>query len=151
MNILRRMAHLRCPWLVLFLAFITTLLLVACDGTMPPATNSIGTPNTTTTRVTSTTAALATTAPAFEQVSIGTKSDGSFAFAATITIPKGTKVVWLNETSVLQAVTSDNGAFPSSGTFGPGHTYAVVFHTAGTFSYHCTRYPYMTAQVIVIG
>lgn len=144
MNKLQHMIHLRCTGFVLLLATVTTLILVACSGTIPPATSSTSTP------VTTVATATATTAPEIVQVSIGIQH-GSFAFAGTIVVPKGSTVRWLNETDALHTVTSDNGAFLGSGTFGRGQTYTVIFNTAGTFAYHCALHPYMKAQIIVTG
>ncbi len=73
----------------------------------------------------------------------------SYAFSpATITVPAGSTITWTNNDAVAHTVTSDNSAF-DSGTIPSSGTYSRTFPTTGTFPYHCTFHPYMTATVIV--
>jgi plastocyanin len=67
---------------------------------------------------------------------------------SSITISAGTTITWTNKDAVAHTVTSDSGLF-DSGTIGSGKTYSRTFDTAGTFSYHCSIHPAMTAKVIV--
>ena len=74
---------------------------------------------------------------------------------ATITVAAGTTITWTNNDSMPHTVTSDTGLFDSgtisgSGAYGAGGSYSYTFITAGTFPYHCTTHPMMTATVIVI-
>jgi len=74
---------------------------------------------------------------------------------SVITVIAGTRITWTNNDSFEHTVTSDTGLFDSgtisgSGAYGAGGSYSYTFITAGTFPYHCTTHPMMTATVIVI-
>jgi amicyanin len=74
----------------------------------------------------------------------------NFAFQPPeVTIKKGTLVTWVNEDSVGHTVTSNDGKFPSSGSFSKGESYQVQFNNPGTYTYHCTPHPYMKGTIIV--
>jgi plastocyanin len=74
----------------------------------------------------------------------------NFAFSpSNLPIKTGTKVTWTNNGSVSHTVTSDNGAFTSSGSISPGSIYEVTFSSAGTFHYHCSIHPSMTGTITV--
>jgi plastocyanin len=66
----------------------------------------------------------------------------------TLTVSVNTTVTWTNNDDVSHTVTSDNGLF-NSGSFAHVATYSHQFTTAGTYPYHCTIHPYMTATIIV--
>jgi plastocyanin len=72
---------------------------------------------------------------------------GSAYHAASITVKKGTKVVWTNKDDMPHTVTGA-GAFHSA-TIGPGKTYSFTFSKAGTFAYHCTIHQFMHGTVVV--
>jgi len=67
---------------------------------------------------------------------------------STITVAAGTTIKWTNKDLVAHTVTSDTGAF-GSGTLATGDTFTFTFTTAGSFPYHCTPHPTMTATVVV--
>lgn len=67
---------------------------------------------------------------------------------ASITVAAGTTITWTNKDAVIHTVTSDTNLF-DSGSIGTNGTYSRTFATAGTYSYHCTIHPTMTATVIV--
>jgi plastocyanin len=67
---------------------------------------------------------------------------------ATITVAVNTTIKWTNKDAVAHTVTSDNGLF-DSGTLVTGGTFSFTFTTAGTYPYHCTPHPAMTATVLV--
>lgn len=70
---------------------------------------------------------------------------------ATLMVPRGTKVVWINKTtSTSHTTTSDTGIW-DSGVLAPGAKFAHVFKTDGTFTYHCSIHTFMTASVVVSG
>ena len=72
-----------------------------------------------------------------------------FAFRPkTITVAKGTKVTWKNGGSVSHTTTSNKGLW-DSGALAPGAAFAHVFKKVGTFKYHCTIHPTMTAKIVV--
>lgn len=70
---------------------------------------------------------------------------------ATITVKKGTTVTWTNQDSVRHDITPDeeSDAFQGSELLSKGESYSFTFNTAGTYTYHCSPHPYMTAKVIV--
>ena len=73
----------------------------------------------------------------------------NYAFnPATLTIAANTTVTWTNKDGVGHTVTSDTGVF-ESGTLNTNGTFSYTFTTPGSYPYHCTPHPYMTATVIV--
>jgi plastocyanin len=66
----------------------------------------------------------------------------------TLAVSPGTTVVWLNRGPSQHTSTSDDGAW-DSGALNPGGTYAVLFNTAGTYTYHCAIHPQMVATIVV--
>ncbi len=72
-----------------------------------------------------------------------------FAFQpSTMTIPRGATVMWHNNAPTTHTVTSNTGAF-SSGNLAPGATFTHQFTQAGTYQYHCSIHPFMTATITV--
>ena len=67
---------------------------------------------------------------------------------ATITVQANTTIKWTNKDGVAHTVTSDSGLF-DSGSISNGGTYSHTFTTPGTYFYHCTPHPSMTASVTV--
>jgi plastocyanin len=73
----------------------------------------------------------------------------SYAFSpSTITVTAGTTITWKNYDNVAHTVTSDNGLF-DSGSIQQNATFTHTFDSTGTFAYHCTPHPMMTASVVV--
>jgi len=80
-------------------------------------------------------------------VTIITLKNGKFAFSpASISVAPGTIVTWVNNTQAPHTVT---GSSFGSGTINPGGSYSFKFTSGGSFAYHCSFHPYMTARVIV--
>jgi glucose dehydrogenase len=74
----------------------------------------------------------------------------NFAFSPqTITVAPGTRVVWTQKDSTAHTVSSNTGAWPDSGSLAQGKTFAHTFTKPGTYSYHCSIHPFMTAKVVV--
>lgn len=72
-----------------------------------------------------------------------------FAFSpATLNVKVGDTVTWTNQDSVGHSATADDGSF-DTGILAQGESNTVTFTEAGTFSYHCTPHPNMTATVVV--
>lgn len=65
-----------------------------------------------------------------------------------ITVAANTTITWTNKDGVAHTVTSNTGIF-DSGTINANGTYSHMFATAGTYPYHCTVHPAMTATVKV--
>jgi plastocyanin len=68
---------------------------------------------------------------------------------STITVAVNTTIKWTNKDPAVHTVTSDDGSFGSSGSLATNETFSFLFTTAGTYKYHCTPHPTMTATVIV--
>src|SRR5438270_3222605 len=74
----------------------------------------------------------------------------NFAFSPqTITVARGTTVVWTQKDSTAHTVSSNTGAWPASGSLAQGKTFAHTFTKPGTYPYHCAIHPFMTAKVVV--
>jgi plastocyanin len=67
---------------------------------------------------------------------------------STITVEANTTITWTNKDAVTHTVTSDTGLFDSGG-ISNGETYSQMFTAPGTYAYHCTPHPSMTATVKV--
>lgn len=65
---------------------------------------------------------------------------------SSITVAANTTVTWTNKDAVSHTVTSNNGTF-DSGLIGPNGTFSFKFTAAGSYQYHCTPHPSMTATV----
>ena len=73
----------------------------------------------------------------------------NFAFGpASLSVAAGTTVTWTNDDSAAHTATADDGTFDSS-SIAPGATFSQPFDTAGTFAYHCSIHPNMTATIEV--
>ena len=73
----------------------------------------------------------------------------NFAFGpASLSIASGTTVTWTNNDTTAHTATADDGSFDSS-NIAPGSSFSQAFDTAGTFAYHCSIHPNMTATIEV--
>ena len=73
----------------------------------------------------------------------------NFAFGpASLSVAAGTTVTWTNDDTAAHTATADDGSFDSS-SIAPGATFSQAFDTAGTFAYHCSIHPNMTATIEV--
>jgi len=74
---------------------------------------------------------------------------------ATVTIPKGTTVSWVNLDSTNHQVVNDaqgtiaQGALFTSNSLPKGAGYLFKFETPGTYQYHCSIHPSMKGTVVV--
>ena len=72
-----------------------------------------------------------------------------FSFSpSSVTVVVGDTVTWTNADAQSHTATADGGAF-DTGTIGGNASKAVTLTTAGTFAYHCTIHPAMTATLVV--
>ncbi len=73
---------------------------------------------------------------------------GSAFAPVNLTVAAGTTVQWTNKDNIAHTVTADDGSFGSA-HLANGGTFTQTFAAAGTYSYHCSIHPSMTAQVTV--
>jgi len=129
-------------------AIAAAALLAACAPTRPAAVN-----------LAPAAAVKPTEAPARPAAAIGAvarpKADGpqlqikDFAFAPKeITVPVGTTLTWTNKDSEPHTVTTTDKAIASK-AIDTDEQFAFEFDAAGTYTYHCSLHPYMTATVVV--
>ena len=72
-----------------------------------------------------------------------------FAFKpASISVPVGTTVVWVNEDSAPHIVADKTGKFRSQ-TLNKGDKFSQKFTQAGTVDYTCAIHPSMTGKIVV--
>jgi plastocyanin len=72
-----------------------------------------------------------------------------FAFEpATLRVPAGVTVTWVNQGPSPHTSTADDGTWDSP-TLTTNATFPRAFPTAGTFPYHCEPHPAMRATIIV--
>lgn len=73
----------------------------------------------------------------------------NFSFnPSSLTIRVGDTARWTNNDSAPHTITSDNNVL-NSPTLSTGQSFEFIFTTKGTFPYHCSIHPFMTAQIIV--
>lgn len=65
-----------------------------------------------------------------------------------LNVTVGTEVTWTSQGPHNHTVTFDSGGV-DSGNLVTGGTFKHTFDTAGTFTYHCTNHPVMTASITV--
>jgi plastocyanin len=66
-----------------------------------------------------------------------------------VSVKVGVTVVWTNTGAVAHTVTADDGKTFDSGSIDPKAVYALAPPAVGTFAYHCTFHPWMTATLVV--
>jgi len=67
---------------------------------------------------------------------------------ATVTVPVGTTIAWVNHDDEIHTVFSTTQAF-NSPAIETEETYSHTFSKPGTYAYFCTLHPLMTGTVIV--
>jgi len=66
----------------------------------------------------------------------------------TLTVPKGTTVVWLNRDDSPHRVAGTGGQFKSP-VLDTDENFSWTFTQAGEAAYFCTMHPHMTGKVVV--
>ena len=95
--------------------------------------------------------ALLICAPAVSAQDDMTVSIQDFSFnPGQITVAPGTTVTWTNEGPSPHTTTADDGSW-DSGTLQQGEDFSFTFDKPGTYTYHCSIHPDMTASVKVSG
>jgi plastocyanin len=69
---------------------------------------------------------------------------------ATLNVPMGTIVMWINKGNSTQDVISDSGIF-NSGNLTNGMSYNYTFNQSGSYPYHSSINPSMTGTIVVSG
>ena len=96
-------------------------------------------------------AALLIFAPAALAQDDMTVSIQDFSFnPGQITVAPGTTVTWTNEGPSPHTTTADDGSW-DSGELQQGEDFSFTFDEPGTYTYHCSIHPDMTASVKVSG
>lgn len=67
---------------------------------------------------------------------------------ASITVGKGSTIVWQNKDTVSHTVTAGDGSF-NSGTIVAGDTFVQRFDKVKTYAYSCSIHPEMKGTIIV--
>jgi len=74
----------------------------------------------------------------------------NFSFApATLTVPAGATVTWVNHDDVPHIVVSKNGKDFKSPVMDTDQKFTHSFARAGTYDYYCSIHPMMIGKVIV--
>ncbi len=74
----------------------------------------------------------------------------NYAFGpARLTVPVGSKVVWINTDNDTHNVVSDTGLFRSP-NMPKGHNFSYTFTAVGSYGYNCTFHPGMDGTIEVV-
>ena len=74
-----------------------------------------------------------------------------FAFNPhAVTVHVGESLTFTNQDNQAHTATADDSSF-DLGAIAPGSTASHRFEKAGTFSFHCSFHPFMTATITVTG
>jgi plastocyanin len=74
----------------------------------------------------------------------------NFSFSpSTLTVQKGTTVVWTNRDDIPHTVVSSDGRSFKSQALDSDDAYSFTFDTAGQYGYFCSLHPHMQGTVIV--
>lgn len=67
----------------------------------------------------------------------------------TLTVPRGTEVIFDNDDVAPHTVTGDSAGATDSGILGPGKSFRLVVNER--FLYHCAIHPSMKATIEILG
>jgi plastocyanin len=68
----------------------------------------------------------------------------------TVTVPKGTRLVWTNRDDIPHLVVSaQRPPLFKSAALDTGDSFAMVFDTPGRYEYYCGLHPHMQGVVVV--
>jgi amicyanin len=74
----------------------------------------------------------------------------NFSFGpATLTVPAGTTVTWINQDDMPHNIVSSEGKTLKSPILDTDQTFSYTFASVGTYPYYCGLHPKMTGKVIV--
>jgi plastocyanin len=73
----------------------------------------------------------------------------NFSFTpATVNVPAGTEVRWINRDDIPHTVVSEDRAFKSK-ALDTDDEFSYTFSKPGTYKYFCSLHPKMTATIVV--
>jgi len=78
----------------------------------------------------------------------GTPQDWTYT-PAEFTVAIGQTLTWINAGAFPHTVTADDGVSFDSGNLDSQATFNITPDTPGTFTYHCSYHPWMTATLTV--
>ena len=74
----------------------------------------------------------------------------NFSFApATLTVPAGSVVTWINHDDIPHTVVSEDNVTFKSHALDTDEKFSFTFSKPGTYPYFCSLHPKMTGKVIV--
>ncbi|MDD1702482.1 MAG: cupredoxin family copper-binding protein [Methanoregula sp.] len=137
---------MKCMYVLVF-ALVVLLVIGGCTQTGGTTQGTAAA----STSVATTAAPAATAATTTTSVNDNTIDIRDMAFTpATITVPAGAIVRWVNRDSIPHSVVfSKESKIATSGALSGGQSFSVKFPTAGTYAYSCGIHPAMTGTVIV--
>src|SRR5512138_2610532 len=73
-----------------------------------------------------------------------------FAFApATLTVKRGTKIVWINDDDVPHLIVNVEGKFAPSKVLDTNQRFSATLTAPGTYRYFCSLHPRMQGKIVV--
>jgi plastocyanin len=74
----------------------------------------------------------------------------NFAFKpATLTVKRGTKVVWINDDDVPHLIVNTEGKFKPSSLLDTNQRFSATLTAPGTYKYFCSLHPQMQGTIVV--
>jgi plastocyanin len=145
--------QLRKKFALILLTSLLSLLVAACSagdggaGKGSGTSATVGTPASNNTPASAASHA-ASNGAAGDVASQQIEMDDDVFKPAQLTIPAGTKVVWINKGKKAHTVVSDDKLF-DSGLVNVGAEFTHTFTAPGTYAVHCAPHAKMKGQVVV--
>lgn len=79
-----------------------------------------------------------------------TDQAGGIFSPAAITVPAGTSVTWINESTLSHSVVGNGDGFLDSGMLAPGERFTQTLGKTGEFPYHCNPHTNMTGRITIV-
>jgi len=146
--------HIQRKFALLLLTSLLSILVVACSADNRSAGNGSGTATSNAPGAAShNTPASAPSDAASNKAAGGVavqeiEMDDDVFKPAQLSIPAGTKVVWVNKGKKAHTVVSDDKLF-DSGLVNVGSQFTHTFDTPGTYAVHCAPHAKMKGQIVV--
>jgi plastocyanin len=145
--------QLRKKFALILLTGVLSITVAACSAGDGGAGDGKGTAATVATPASNNTPASAASQAASNEAAGGVASqqivmDDDVFQPSQLTIPAGTKVVWINKGKKAHTVVSNDKLF-DSGLVNVGAEFTHTFTTPGTYAVHCAPHAKMKGQIIV--